>query len=307
MLLGEYGASWTTVQRIRFDGFDAHEAVAAVRAFMAETGGTIGSWWLSEHSTPSDVEERLLEAGLRIIVGDYLIDGMLLTAPPPPADVVARCVATFDEFVAATELQYDVFDIPAARRRSRESLAGSCEVQRAGDVWALYAAWIDGRIAASGSAYFSPRGVLMSGGSTVPWARGRGAYRALVRARWDDAVAQRHSGAHGAGRSDVRAGPAAARLRDGVPVPSSRGRSLYGVTAVKEICLRCGAEMEWRHGHVAVSSMPLQARLLRGRDRRLSRSRLEQLDEAGLEHARASCSSCSPGSCSARSRSTRRS
>ena len=115
---------------------------------------------------------------------------MLLTIPPPAADAVGRRVATFDEFIAATELQYDVFDLPAARRRSRESLAGSWEVQRAGDVWALYATWIDGRIAAAGSSYFSPRGVLMSGGSTAPWARGRGAYRALVRARWDDAVAQ---------------------------------------------------------------------------------------------------------------------
>jgi hypothetical protein len=33
---------------------------------------------------------------------------------------------------------------------------------------------------------------------------------------------------------------------------------------------------------VAVPAVPLQARLLRGRGRRLSRSRLEQLDEAGL-------------------------
>jgi hypothetical protein len=28
------------------------------------------------------------------------------------------------------------------------------------------------------------------GGSTAPWARGRGLYRALVRARWDYAVAR---------------------------------------------------------------------------------------------------------------------
>jgi hypothetical protein len=30
----------------------------------------------------------------------------------------------------------------------------------------------------------------MSGGATIARARGRGAYRALVRARWDDAVAR---------------------------------------------------------------------------------------------------------------------
>jgi predicted acetyltransferase len=32
--------------------------------------------------------------------------------------------------------------------------------------------------------------VLLSGGATAPWARGRGAYRALVRARWEDAAAR---------------------------------------------------------------------------------------------------------------------
>jgi predicted acetyltransferase len=31
---------------------------------------------------------------------------------------------------------------------------------------------------------------MMAGGATAPWARGRGAYRALVRARWDDAAAR---------------------------------------------------------------------------------------------------------------------
>ena len=176
------------MQRIRLEGFNEDEAVETVRAFMAETGGTIASWWLSEHSTPADVEEHLVAAGLRIVEGDYLIDGMLLTAPPPPAEVTARRVATLDEFVAATELQYAVFDIPAVRRRSREALAAAWEAQRAGDVWALYAAWIDGQMAGTGGSYFSPAGALMSGGATAPWARGRGGYRALVRARWDDAV-----------------------------------------------------------------------------------------------------------------------
>jgi hypothetical protein len=190
VLIGESGSAWTAVQRIRLDGFDADEAVATVRGFMGDTRGTVASWWLSEHSTPADVEERLLAAGLRIVEGDYLIDGMLLTAAPPAANVVARRVAAFDEFLAAVELQYEVFDLPAARRRSAEGLAASWEIEHRSDVWALYAAWIDGRIAGAGAAYFSPRGFLMAGGATADWARGRGAYRALVRARWDDAAAR---------------------------------------------------------------------------------------------------------------------
>ena len=34
----------------------------------------------------------------------------------------------------------------------------------------------------------SSRGVFLIAGAVAPWARGRGLYRALVRARWDDAV-----------------------------------------------------------------------------------------------------------------------
>jgi predicted GNAT superfamily acetyltransferase len=36
----------------------------------------------------------------------------------------------------------------------------------------------------------SDRGVFLIGGAVARWARGRGLYRALVRARWDDAVAR---------------------------------------------------------------------------------------------------------------------
>src|SRR5439155_14568117 len=51
-----------------------------------------------------------------------------------------------------------------------------------------FAAWLDGRVAAAARATFTSCGVHRTAGATAPWARGRGAYRALVRARWDPAV-----------------------------------------------------------------------------------------------------------------------
>ena len=53
-----------------------------------------------------------------------------------------------------------------------------------------YLATLDGEPAATAMAIPSERGVFLIAGSTAPWARGRGLYRALVRARWDDAVAR---------------------------------------------------------------------------------------------------------------------
>ena len=49
-------------------------------------------------------------------------------------------------------------------------------------------AWLDGELVGAGAATPSSRGMLLWGGSVREDARGRGCYRALVRARWDEAV-----------------------------------------------------------------------------------------------------------------------
>ncbi len=51
-----------------------------------------------------------------------------------------------------------------------------------------HAVWLDGQLVCTGTAAPTPHGFLLYGGATLPSARGRGAYRSLVRARWDDSV-----------------------------------------------------------------------------------------------------------------------
>ncbi|MDX6513050.1 MAG: hypothetical protein QOE36_2554, partial [Gaiellaceae bacterium] len=51
-----------------------------------------------------------------------------------------------------------------------------------------FVALLDGEVVAAATSSFTPWGVSLFGGATAPEARGRGAYRALVRARWDEAV-----------------------------------------------------------------------------------------------------------------------
>jgi hypothetical protein len=53
-----------------------------------------------------------------------------------------------------------------------------------------YAAWLDREIVSAGTCAPTPHGLLLYGGATVSRARGRGAYRALLRARWDEAMAR---------------------------------------------------------------------------------------------------------------------
>jgi GNAT superfamily N-acetyltransferase len=49
---------------------------------------------------------------------------------------------------------------------------------------------IDGEVVSFAVAQFGRTAVYLAGGATRPDRRGRGAYRALVRARWDAAVEQ---------------------------------------------------------------------------------------------------------------------
>jgi hypothetical protein len=55
----------------------------------------------------------------------------------------------------------------------------------------VYLAYLDGKPIARATGSFSEHGVTLFGGATLPEARGRGAYRALVHARWHDAVERR--------------------------------------------------------------------------------------------------------------------
>src|SRR5262249_23696765 len=53
-----------------------------------------------------------------------------------------------------------------------------------------FLAYLDGEPVGQATAAFSEHGVTMHGGAVLPEARGRGAYRALVAARWEEAVAR---------------------------------------------------------------------------------------------------------------------
>jgi GNAT superfamily N-acetyltransferase len=159
---------------------------------MRANGNTTASWWLTEASTPDDVEELLVARGLTRVDGDYLLDGLLLTTEPPagPPEIEARAVRTAVEYVAAAEAMYAGFAVAMDERHDEARLADEFAQRQDVGIDVVYGAWLDGGIAGHARAMFSPRGVYMTGGSTVPSARGRGVYRALVRARWDDAVAR---------------------------------------------------------------------------------------------------------------------
>jgi hypothetical protein len=182
-LSADFGDSWAQVERIRLREDELPDAIAEVEAFMHESDTRRASWWLTERSTPD--EEAFLAAGLRRVKSDYLHAAMVLTSEPPAAeDIEVRQLETLEEYVESRRLSLAAFANPDQRIPSDEDLA--VEWEHAVDP--RFAAWIDGRMASVGRANYTRVGGYLVGGSTAAWARGRGAYRAVVRARWDEAV-----------------------------------------------------------------------------------------------------------------------
>ena len=186
------GHTWAGVAGVRV----APEAVEALVAEVRERvpAGKALAWWLDPDAQPADLHDRLLALGLREPEdGGSLLHAVACVEEPPPGPrgVEVTQVASFDDHVTATEVMWEAFDTPADRRESqRAHLRSEFEAARAADVPVTFLARVDGRPAGSGRSVYSDRGVFLIAGSVAEWARGRGVYRALVRARWEDAVAR---------------------------------------------------------------------------------------------------------------------
>jgi hypothetical protein len=151
-------------------------------------------WWIDPDAQPADLEERLRAIGLREPADrGYLLHALACVDAPAPApdDVVVRQVESLDDWLGAMEVMWEAFDTPPGRREEqRPHLEDDYEAARAAGVPATFLAEVDGRLAGLARSVYSDRGVFLIAGGVVEWARGRGVYRALVRARWDDAVAR---------------------------------------------------------------------------------------------------------------------
>lgn len=168
-------------QRFRFRAGELDEVRAEIHDRLRRRGRSVCTWEVGTHATPPDLVERLHELGLVDDEPDALAIGMVLTEPPAveaPADVEVRVARTGEELLAAERIAAVAFGGP---QPTEPPPAGGPERL-------TYVAYADGQPVARASASFGPKAVSLFGGATLPEARGRGAYRALVAARWRDAV-----------------------------------------------------------------------------------------------------------------------
>jgi hypothetical protein len=181
------GRTWNTVQRQRMRADEIDDVIEEVRALLRERGRDRTQWEVGSAAEPRDLVDRLLERGLVRDKEPYAV-ALVLTRepPPPPDDVVAKRVETFEEYAAANAVQWEAFDMP---EDEREELRPKLPQMWRETVNVMHAAWIDGEVVAAGTSSLTEHGLLLYGGATLPRARRRGAYRALLYARWQEAVA----------------------------------------------------------------------------------------------------------------------
>jgi GNAT superfamily N-acetyltransferase len=174
--------SWNVAQRFRMSADELDEVREEIHAALRARGRTGCTWEVGSSARPPDLVERLLGLGL-VWEDDPLAIGMVLTEPPeqePPAGVEVRRVTTPEDALVAAQIAAVAFgmDEPVPSQIDPEGR------------FLKYLAYVDGEPVGQATAAFSEHGVTLFGGATLPQARGRGAYRALVAARWQDAVAR---------------------------------------------------------------------------------------------------------------------
>jgi GNAT superfamily N-acetyltransferase len=184
------GPHSATVQRIRLAEGEVDAGVAEIRSFLRTRNRAGAEWELGESCTPPDLVERLLELGLCRDAEEPYATGMVLAGPfaaPASPGVTTRRVASVEEIVLAREIQRAAFGI-GDDELDVERARVDFEVE--GVTGSTFLAFVDGEPAAAAYAAYTPLGLLLFGGATLPAFRGRGAYRALVAARAREAAAR---------------------------------------------------------------------------------------------------------------------
>lgn len=180
------GPGWTVVQRFRFEPDEVDSVIAEVHELLGERGRDSCSWEIGTTARPAGLAEMLLARGMQWAERDSHQTGMVLEHEPEPGppEVSVRRAESLDDYIVSEAIAHLAFggEVPSDEEVAALHARQNPAVSR------RYIATIDGVDIGTAAATFVADGVVLNAGSTLADHRGRGAYRALVRARWDDAV-----------------------------------------------------------------------------------------------------------------------
>ena len=173
---------------------DVPSAVAAAREAARERGKVLQGWWIAPED--SDLGPALEQEGLvnQDTPGFEAVENAMVLVEPPTGEtgqeISVSAVENYEEFVAAASVVMDAFEFPEAMRKEAvaELPERWKEYRDPKNPGRQYVARIGDDIVGTGNASFGAAGLNLFGGAVLPQARGRGVYRALTLARWEEAV-----------------------------------------------------------------------------------------------------------------------
>ena len=181
------------VRRCRFGRSGARQGLEEVRHVLRERGRTRANWQVGASATPVTLADDLLALGLKTD-SDPVCHAIAIGSAPMGGEapgVEIRYAKTRIDFELFFRIQGQAFESdPEAIESGAKALDQIYDEERTARDIATYLAYVDGEPVATARATFTDVGVVLNGGSTLHAARGKGAYRALVHARWNDAVAK---------------------------------------------------------------------------------------------------------------------
>ena len=183
----------STVSGIRTAARDLDRTIVEVRSLARAAGYSRTAWNIGPSCQPDGLAEMLVARGFVPATRSPFepeATAMALVHEPPaaPPGVEARRVRDLDEYLETWRIALETF------HASDEDIAGWLAV--APELWKqqdfverfTLVALIDGRAVGFAFAYAGPSGLLLGGSGVLESARGRGAYRALLAARWSEAA-----------------------------------------------------------------------------------------------------------------------
>lgn len=182
---------WAGLCRLRLsdDPGAVEQAVDEIRGLVRGIDTVV--WNIGSSARPEDLPARLRSLGLRDpdLPFEPVVTALILAEKPAPAPgIEVRRIASLDDHRVGLEIVLAADTWPehaAAVERARAEETFERRTRRGGLQWL---AVVDGVPVAFAMADRGQCGLFLAGGATLPEARGRGCYRALVRARWDEAA-----------------------------------------------------------------------------------------------------------------------
>ena len=185
--------AFSTVSAVRTTEGELDEVVAEVRQACREAGYTRTTWFVGPSSRPGNLADLLERRGFLPATSpphEPVFTAMALTeAPPaPPPGIEARLVGDVDEYVQGIKIAMEAFGEPPDVTAEWVAAAPQQWLGFDGVTRFAHMAYVDGRPVGYAFTVSCGDALLLGGAAVLADARGRGAYRSLLAARWARAV-----------------------------------------------------------------------------------------------------------------------